>query len=124
MINIERIYNKPLKNDIAKENVCRILVDRIWPRGLSKDETNIDVWEKDIAPSNTLRKWYSHDERKWEEFKSKYDEELKKNKETVDKILRKISQYDEITLLYSSKSEKFNNAIVLKQFLDEILNKS
>lgn len=123
-IDIERIYNKSLKNDVLNGQIVRILIDRLWPRGLKKEDANIDIWEKDIAPSITLRKWYSHDEKKWEEFKSKYIEELKKNKEIVDKMLEIISQYDRIILLYGSKSEKFNNAIVLKQFLDERLKKS
>ena len=113
-IDIERIYNKSLKNDVLNGQIVRILIDRLWPRGLKKEDANIDIWEKDIAPSITLRKWYSHDEKKWEEFKSKYIEELKKNKEIVDKMLEIISQYDRIILLYGSKSEKFNNAIVPK----------
>ena len=78
VICIERIYNKALKNDVSNGYIVRILIDRLWPRGLKREDANIDLWEKDIAPSITLRKWYSHDEKKWEEFKSKYVEELKK----------------------------------------------
>ncbi len=72
MIKIERIYDNPIGDNNNNNNNFRILVDRLWPRGLSKDKVKIDLWLKDIAPSTPLRKWFSHDKNKWNEFKSKY----------------------------------------------------
>jgi uncharacterized protein YeaO (DUF488 family) len=79
MIKIERIYNNPKEN-----NNFRILVDRLWPRGLSKDKVKVDLWQKDIAPSNSLRKWFGHDDEKWNEFKRRYFKELDKNADSVN----------------------------------------
>ena len=115
MIEIERIYYNP-KGD--NEDSFRILIDRLWPRGLSKDKVKIDLWLKDIAPSTLLRKWFSHDEKKWDEFKSRYFKELEINNESVNIILDKATE-GSITLLYGTKDEKFNNAIVLKEYLEQ-----
>ena len=111
MIKTRRIYDKPDADD-----GFRILVDRIWPRGLKKNDVKIDLWQKDIAPSSALRKWFNHDQRKWNEFKRRYYEELKDRKEIIKLLLEKAEQ-GTITLLYSSKEEKYNNAIALKEFL-------
>lgn len=111
MIKTRRIYDKPDADD-----GFRILVDRIWPRGLKKNDVKIDLWQKDIAPSSALRKWFNHDQRKWNEFKRRYYEELKDRKEIVKLFLEKAEQ-EIITLLYSSKEEKYNNAIALKEYL-------
>jgi uncharacterized protein YeaO (DUF488 family) len=113
VIKVERIYNNPKGN-----NTFRILVDRLWPRGLSKEEVKVDLWQKGIAPSNSLRKWFSHDERKWDEFKARYFEELEENSESVNTIIGKMKR-GSITLLYGAKEEKFNNAIALKEYLEE-----
>ena len=118
MIKIERIYSNPGANDSS----FRILVDRLWPRGLSKDEVKVDLWQKDIAPSNSLRKWFSHDSKKWDEFKARYFKELEKNSESVNTILDKIKE-GSVTLLYGTKEEKFNNAIALKEYLEEKIKK-
>ncbi|MGC2667748.1 MAG: DUF488 family protein, partial [Candidatus Nitrosopolaris sp.] len=99
MIKIERIYDNPKGND-----GFRILVDRLWPRGLSKDKVRIDVWQKDVAPSNSLRKWFGHDEEKWNEFKRRYFKELDKNIDSVSTLLSKTRQ-GSITLLYGAKEE-------------------
>ena len=112
MIKTRRIYDKPDTDD-----GFRILVDRIWPRGLKKNDAKIDLWQKDIAPSSTLRKWFNHDQSKWNEFKRRYYNELKDKQEIVKLFLEKAGQ-ETITLLYSSKEEKYNNAIALKEFLD------
>ena len=114
MIKIERIYNNPRGNN----STFRILIDRLWPRGLRKDKVKVDLWQKDIAPSNSLRKWFGHDEKKWNEFKTRYFKELEKNIESVNPILDKINE-GSITLLYGAKEEKFNNAIALKEYLEE-----
>jgi uncharacterized protein YeaO (DUF488 family) len=115
MIKIERIYNNPI---VDNSNSFRILIDRLWPRGLSKDKVKIDLWLKDIAPSTMLRKWFSHDEKKWDEFKFRYFKELEENRESVNKILNKTIE-GSITLLFSAKDEKFNNAIDFKEYLEQ-----
>ena len=112
MIKVEGIYNNPRGN-----STFRILVDRLWPRGLSKDKVKVDLWPKDIAPSNSLRKWFSHDERKWDEFKHRYFKELEKNAEFVSMIIDRAKK-EPITLLYGAKEEKFNNAMALKEYLE------
>ena len=118
MIKVERIYN----NHKGNNSSFRILVDRLWPRGLSKDKVKLDLWLKDIAPSNSLRKWFSHDQTKWNEFKVRYFKELDKNNELVNTILDKLNE-GPITLLYGTKEEKFNNAVALKEYLEDSIKK-
>ena len=117
MIKVQRIYNNPKGNDSF-----RILVDRIWPRGLSKDKVKVDLWQKNIAPTNSLRKWFAHDEMKWNEFKRRYFRELDERRELIDIILSKTNE-GLITLLYGAKNEKFNNAIALKEYLEDKIEK-
>jgi len=95
------------------------LVDRLWPQGLSKEEVKIDMWLKDIAPSTSLRKWFSHDEKKWNEFKFRYFKELEENNESIKKVLDRAAEEGSITLLYSAKNENFNNAVALKEYLEQ-----
>jgi uncharacterized protein YeaO (DUF488 family) len=115
-IRIERVYDNPKEVDSF-----RILVDRLWPRGLRKEKIGIDLWQKDIAPSNSLRKWFGHDVKKWDEFKSKYFKELdkKSDSDTVDRIIKLAKEQNSITLLYGTKEERFNNAVALKEYLEE-----
>ena len=122
MIEIERIYDNPIAEN---SNSFRILVDRLWPRGLSKDKVKIDLWLKDIAPTTSLRKWFAHDEKKWNEFKIRYFKELDQNSnsEPINKILDKVNEKGLVTLLYSAKNEKFNNAAALKEYLDQKIKK-
>ena len=108
MIKIKRIY-EPAANDDG----FRILVDRLWPRGLSKENAKVDLWLKDIAPSNDLRKSFCHDPEKWEMFKSKYQKELEANKELLKRIKQIEKEKGIVTLLYSAKDMKHNNAVVL-----------
>jgi uncharacterized protein YeaO (DUF488 family) len=115
MINVERIYNNPKGN----ADSFRILIDRLWPRGLSKDQVEIDMWQKDVAPSDSLRKWFAHDEKKWHQFKSKYFKELEKKSEAVNTVIKRLKETGSITLLYGSKEEKFNNASALKEYLEK-----
>ncbi len=115
-IQVERIYGNP-KGDRS----FRILVDRLWPRGLSKDKVRIDLWQKDIAPTDSLRKWFAHDEKKWNQFKDKYFKQLDKNSASVNMILKKAKEGSSITLLYSAKEERFNNAVALKEYLEKKL---
>ena len=112
MIKIKRAYEKP-----SKEDGYRILIDRLWPRGVSKDEAKIDLWLKEISPSNELRKWFSHDPRKWEDFKFKYRDELKEKTEFI-KELKKIEKEKKIiTLVYSAKDQEHNDVVVLNEIL-------
>ena len=110
MIKVKRVYDP-----IEKDDGVRILVDRIWPRGIKKDK--IDIWLKDISPSNELRKWYNHDLNKWEEFKRIYFDELDKNPK-INELLQLIRKNENITLLYASKSP-YNNAIALKEYIEK-----
>jgi uncharacterized protein YeaO (DUF488 family) len=120
LIRVQRIYDNP-KGRNNNDNDFRILVDRLWPRGLSKDKVKVDLWQKDIAPSNSLRKWFGHDEKKWNEFKRRYFKELDKKGELVNMILIKLKEEESssMTLLYGTKEDRFNNAVALKEYLDE-----
>ena len=98
-------------------------MDRLWPRGLSKDKVRFDLWQKEIAPSDSLRKWFGHDKKKWNEFKQRYFKELDKKSDLVNQTLNKVKEESTssstITLLYSTKEAKFNNAVALKEYLEE-----
>lgn len=111
MIRIKRAY-EPYDSSDGK----RILIDRLWPRGLSKDKDKIDLWLKDIAPSAELRKWFGHDPDKWAEFQKRYKNELDANKENVE-ILREQLKSGPATLVYGAKDEQHNDAVVLAEYL-------
>ena len=107
MIRVQRIYDNPKRNN-NNDNDFRVLVDRLWPRGLSKDKIKVDLWKKDIALSNLLREWFNHDEKKWNEFKRRYFKELDQKSELVNVIIRKEQQEPSsatITLLHSAKEQ-------------------
>jgi uncharacterized protein YeaO (DUF488 family) len=112
MIGTKRIYEKP-----KKEDGTRILVDRLWPRGIRKEDVKLDLWIKDVAPSNELRHWFGHDPKKWSEFRKKYFSELKDNRD-VQKIASNM-RTEKITLLYGARDEKHNNAVALKEFIEK-----
>jgi uncharacterized protein YeaO (DUF488 family) len=112
MIKIKRIYEK-----YSLDDGFRILIDRLWPRGVPKANAKVDLWLKEIAPTDSLRKWFSHDPEKWESFKKKYVEELKKNKPTLDKIKDLEKEHKTITLVFSAKDEQHNNAVALQKVL-------
>ncbi len=114
-IHTKRIYEKALEED-----GIRILVDRLWPRGLSKKDAQVDIWLREIAPSAELRTWFNHDRSKWEKFKSSYSVELDKNPQLTTQLLQK-ARDGTITLVFSAKEEKFNNAVALREYLDEKL---
>ena len=113
MIKVKRIYDAPTPDD-----GIRILVDRLWPRGLSKEKARVDLWLKEIAPSNELRTWYAHDPKKWAEFRKRYFKDLDTKRELVNQILQKTREGD-VTLLYGSREEKINNAVALKGYIIE-----
>jgi uncharacterized protein YeaO (DUF488 family) len=106
-IKIKRVYEKP-----DKEDGRRILVDRLWPRGMTKEKASVDLWLKDIAPSTELRKWFGHDPSKWEEFKTRYLRELKENSEPIQTLRQELKK-GKVTLLYGAKDEDHNEALVI-----------
>ncbi|MCP9449810.1 MAG: DUF488 domain-containing protein [Nitrospira sp.] len=110
-VSIKRIYEPPAKSD-----GFRVLVDRLWPRGLSKETAHIDLWLCEIGPSTALRKWFNHDPARWAEFCRRYQAELKE-KEDLLALLVKEAQTKPITLLYSAKDERHNQAVALQSFL-------
>jgi uncharacterized protein YeaO (DUF488 family) len=112
MIKIKRVYDAPSSGDGK-----RILIDRLWPRGVKKDDARIDAWMKDVAPSDGLRKWFGHDPEKWGEFKARFFAELKNRKDLVDQLAG-MARKGRVTLLYGSKEERFNNAVALKEYLE------
>ncbi len=111
MIKVKRVYDIPSKSD-----GLRVLVDRIWPRGLSKKSAHIDIWMREIAPSAELRTWFGHDPEKWQGFCSRYIRELKANADAVKRLKRQ-SKTTTVTLLYGAKDAVHNNAVVLRRYL-------
>lgn len=114
MIKVKRAFEPATKRDGV-----RILVDRLWPRGVSKDEANIDIWLKEVAPSDELRKWFDHDPQRWEEFRERYQDELS----GVLPVLQKFIEYTEqdhgtVTLVFAAKDEGRNNAVALREMLE------
>ena len=110
-IQIKRVYEEPAGSDGA-----RILVDRLWPRGLTKEKAKVDVWLKDVAPSTELRKWFGHDPKKWTQFQQRYADELKAHGEQLA-FLRHEAARGPVTLLYAAKDEDHNEAAVLQRML-------
>jgi uncharacterized protein YeaO (DUF488 family) len=114
------IYLKRIYEDPAKDDGYRVLVDHLWPRGVKKEKAHIDQWLKEIAPSSGLRKWFGHNPEKWETFKRRYFEELDQIPGVVEELMAKIGEVT-VTLLFSSKEEKFNNAVALREYLERKL---
>jgi uncharacterized protein YeaO (DUF488 family) len=115
MIRIKRAYDPP-----ANEDGARFLVDRLWPRGIKKEALNMAAWYKEVAPSNELRHWFSHDPGKWKEFQRRYRAELTANRSGWQPLLNAAEQSD-ITLLYSAHDTEHNNAVALKAYLEKKL---
>jgi uncharacterized protein YeaO (DUF488 family) len=111
-IKVKRVYDDP-----SAEDGIRILVDRLWPRGLKKVPAKLDDWLKGIAPSDELRKWFGHDPDRWEEFKARYFHELERQNEAINKIKEKASS-STITLLFAARDETHNNAVALREYLE------
>lgn len=112
MIKLKRVYGSKDSTD-----GYRVLVDRLWPRGVSKDEAHIDLWLKEIAPSNALRQWFNHDPKKWPEFKERYQAELKANQANFDQLQSLVKKEKTLTLLFGAKDLEHNNAVVLLELL-------
>ena len=114
MILIKRVYE-----DKSEDDGYRVLVDRLWPRGLSKEKAAVNSWMKDIGPSDELRKWFNHDPAKWTEFKKRYRRELESKKAMLDELKRLSNEHDRLTLLYGAKDEQHNQAVVIAEKLAE-----
>jgi uncharacterized protein YeaO (DUF488 family) len=111
-IRLKRAYTAA-----ADEDGTRVLVDRLWPRGVSKEKARLDLWLKAIAPSTELRKWFNHDPAKWREFRQRYTQELEDNPEAVKRLLD-LADAGRVTLIYGAKDEMHNEAVVLKEYLE------
>jgi uncharacterized protein YeaO (DUF488 family) len=112
-VTVKRVYEPP-----APDDGFRVLVDRLWPRGLSKDTAAFDEWMKDIAPSAELRRWFGHDPVRWNEFRQRYAEEVGQHQDVLDD-LRKRARHGPITLVYSARDETHNNAVALRDLILE-----
>jgi uncharacterized protein YeaO (DUF488 family) len=110
-VRIKRAYEEPERGDGE-----RILVDRLWPRGLTKEKAKVDLWLKDVAPSTELRKWFAHDPARWAEFRSRYQEELKSNEGQLS-LLRQEAAKGTVTLIYGAKDQVHNEAVILQRLL-------
>ncbi len=114
-IQVKRVYEPIDPND-----GYRILVDRLWPRGISREKAGIDQWLKQLSPSNELRKWYNHEQARWPAFKERYLEEIRALDDSLKQELKShLSEQSRVTFLFSSKELTYNNALALKQFCDE-----
>jgi uncharacterized protein YeaO (DUF488 family) len=114
MIHLKRVYEKPS----AKDGI-RILVDRLWPRGLTKERAAVDLWLKDVAPSTELRQWFHHDPTRWAEFETRYREELRKRKDALELLSRKTKR-GTVTLVYGARDPDRNQAVILKRILEKM----
>ena len=112
MVQLKRVYEKPSRKD-----GLRILVDRLWPRGLTKERAAVNLWLKDVAPSTELRKWFGHDPAKWKQFQVRYRKELRTKKDALE-LLKQKSEEHTVTLVYGARDEEHNEALVLKSVLE------
>jgi uncharacterized protein YeaO (DUF488 family) len=112
-----QIFLKRTYEDPGDDDGFRVLVDRVWPRGIKKGDLRLDDWLKEIAPSTELRKWFGHDPAKWDEFKHRYFLELAEHKELLADLVSK-AKVGRLTLVYSAKDERHNNAVALKAYLE------
>ena len=113
MIKLKRAYEAA-----AEEDGFRVLVERLWPRGLTKERARIDLWLKDIAPSPELRKWYGHETEKWEQFRQRYRKELSARKDLVDMLKQKSGERT-VTFVFAARDERHNSAAALKEFIEK-----
>jgi uncharacterized protein YeaO (DUF488 family) len=113
MIRLKRAYEAPSSDDGT-----RILVERLWPRGVCKEEAAIDLWLKEVAPSTELRKWYGHDPDKWEEFRRRYLAELDAKREVLDD-LRRLLESGPVTFVFAARDEEHNSALLLKEYMEQ-----
>lgn len=112
MIQLKRAYDEP-----DPEDGRRVLVDRIWPRGVSKEEAKLDEWRREVAPSDELREWFDHEPDRWEEFRCRYAEELEERSEAWRDLAETAREEETLTLVYGASDRNHNNAVVLRDFL-------
>ncbi len=112
LLKLKRVYLPPVSRD-----GCRVLVDRMWPRGLTKKKAAVDHWLKDVAPSTKLRQWFGHDPEKWTEFRRRYTAELRANKTPVQALREILKSHATVTLLFGAHDEEHNQAMVLAAYL-------
>jgi len=112
-IQLKRVYEKA-----SAEDGKRILVERLWPRGLKKEDAHVDEWLRDLAPSNELRKWYGHDPAKWSQFKEKYWKELAEKQDIVSQLARECRE-KKVTFVFAAKEQQYNNAAALKEYIEK-----
>lgn len=112
MLKVKRIYAEP-----GREDGYRVLVDRVWPRGMSKEKAHVDMWMKEIAPSDRLRKWFGHDPKRWAEFQKRYREELKSKAELIGQLGELEKKHGTVSLIYSARDDQHNQAVALRDFL-------
>jgi uncharacterized protein YeaO (DUF488 family) len=112
MIRLKRVYEAP-----SRQDGFRILVDRLWPRGLTKERAAVTLWLKEVAPSAELRKWFGHDPAKWRQFERRYRRELRERKQALE-LLKQKSRRNTVTLVYAARDEEHNEAVVLKRMLE------
>lgn len=112
-IEIARVYHPP-----AADGSYRVLVDRLWPRGVKKEDPQIDSWLKDVAPSNELRRWFNHDRERWHEFRKRYFKELEDNQQAVSELIE-AAEGRPILLLYGAKDQEHNQAVALKEWIEQ-----
>lgn len=112
---IRRAYDEPTRNDGT-----RVLVDRLWPRGLSKERADVDWWCREVAPSDDLRRWFGHDPARWQEFRQRYRDELRGNDDLVEQLLER-ARSGRITLVHAARDREHNDAVVLREVLEERL---
>ena len=117
-IRLKRIYDKP-----AEADGFRVLVDRFWPRGMSKNQAQIDLWDKSITPSTPLREWYKHDPSKWDEFEALYWQELSHNQSSVNHFTEELAPHPTVTFLFGAKDPAYSHATILKEFIEQKLKK-
>jgi uncharacterized protein YeaO (DUF488 family) len=112
VIRLKRVYD-----DASRDDGTRVLVDRLWPRGLSREAAHVDLWLKDLAPSDNLHRWFNHDPERWPEFRKRYRAELAESSEDLEKLRRLVAGKRPVTLLFAAKDTEHNNAVVLKERL-------
>jgi len=110
-VRTKRVYDEPSPDDGT-----RVLVDRVWPRGMKKDQARLDLWYKDVAPSTALRKWFGHDPARWDSFRRRYRKELDAHEEAV-RALRRLARKHTLTLVFSARDSEHNNAVALREYL-------
>ena len=112
VVRLKRVYD-----DASPDDGTRVLVDRLWPRGRSREAAKVDLWLKDLAPSDALRHWFNHDPERWPEFRKRYHAEIAENSEELETLRRLVAGKKPVTLLFAAKDNEHNNAVVLKERL-------